>query len=136
MNAADLVIRNGTVVSAESAGLADVVISGGRVQALAEPGTPVPGDVAELDATGRLVLPGGVDPHCHVGFTSGVYTTLDDYGQATAAAVFGGTTTIADFAIFPALGAALLGLVLVSAFTKAPNKEHLDLFHGTAESGK
>jgi SSS family solute:Na+ symporter len=41
-----------------------------------------------------------------------------------------------DFAIFPALGAALLGLVLVSAFTKAPNKEHLDLFHGTAESGK
>jgi dihydropyrimidinase len=99
VNAADLVIRNGTVVSAESAGLADVVISGGRVQALAEPGTPVPGDVAELDATGRLVLPGGVDPHCHVGFTSGAFTSLDDYGQATMAALFGGTTTIVDFAI-------------------------------------
>jgi dihydropyrimidinase len=96
---ADLVIRNGTVVGPESALRADVVIAGGRVHALAEPGTPVPGAVAELDATGRLVLPGGVDPHCHVGFTSGVYTTLDDYGQATAAAVFGGTTTIADFAI-------------------------------------
>ena len=83
MSAADLVIRNGTVVSAESAGLADVVIAGGRVQALAEPGTPLPGDVPALDATGRLVLPGGVDPHCHVGFTSGAFTSLDDYGQAS-----------------------------------------------------
>jgi dihydropyrimidinase len=96
---ADLVIRNGTVVSAESAGPADVVIAGGRVQALAEPGTPVPGDIPELDATGRLVLPGGVDPHCHVGFASGAFTSLDDYGQATKAAIFGGTTTIVDFAI-------------------------------------
>jgi dihydropyrimidinase len=96
---ADLVIRNGTVVSAESAVRADIVISGGRVQAVAEPGTPVAGDAAELDATDRLVLPGGVDPHCHVGFTSGAFTTLDDYEQATRAAIFGGTTTIVDFAI-------------------------------------
>ena len=45
------------------------------------------------------MLPGGVDPHCHVGFTSGEFTTLDDYPQATRAAVSGGTTTIVDFAI-------------------------------------
>lgn len=98
-DAVDLVIRNGTVVSTESALRADVVISGGRVQALAEPGAPVPANAAELDAAGRLVLPGGVDPHCHVGFTSGAFTSLDDYRQATEAAIFGGTTTIVDFAI-------------------------------------
>jgi len=64
-----------------------------------EPGALLPDEWSAIDATGRLVLPGGVDPHCHVGFTSGSFTTLDDYRQATQAAVCGGTTTIADFAI-------------------------------------
>jgi SSS family solute:Na+ symporter/sodium/proline symporter len=67
-------------------------------------------------------------------------------GAGTFVTVFWNTQWIAhnlprtyadpDFAIFPALGAALLGLVVVSAFTRAPNKEHLDLFHGTPEAGK
>lgn len=96
---ADLIIRNGTVVCASAVVRADVVVADGRVRALTEPGTPMPGRPAEIDATDRLVLPGGVDPHCHVGFTSGTFTTLDDYRQATTGAVFGGTTTIVDFAI-------------------------------------
>ena len=95
----DLVIRNGTVVSAGSAVRADVFIADGRVRALMEPGALLPDQWSAIDATGRLVLPGGVDPHCHVGFTSGSFTTLDDYPQATQAAVCGGTTTIVDFAI-------------------------------------
>jgi len=95
----DLVVRNGTVVSAGAAVRADVLIGDGRVRALTEPGTPMPGQLREIDATDRFVLPGGVDPHCHVGFTSGAFTTLDDYRQATQAAVCGGTTTIVDFAI-------------------------------------
>jgi dihydropyrimidinase len=96
---ADLIVRNGIVVSASAAVRADAVVADGRVRALTEPGTPVPGRPAEIDATDRLVLPGGVDPHCHVGFTSGSLTTLDDYRQATTAAIFAGTTTIVDFAI-------------------------------------
>jgi dihydropyrimidinase len=100
----DLVVRGGTVINADWQGPADVLVGGGRILALAEPGSvPLPdirgSRVTELDATGRLVLPGGVDPHCHVGFTSGDFTSLDDYRQATTAAVFGGTTTIVDFAI-------------------------------------
>lgn len=95
---AELAIRGGVVVTDGWRGQADVLVAGGRVAALAEHGTPAPG-ARELDATGRLVLPGGVDPHCHVGFTSGGYTSLDDYGECTTAAVFGGTTTIVDFAI-------------------------------------
>ncbi|MGK5529654.1 dihydropyrimidinase [Streptomyces sp. URMC 129] len=100
----DLVVRGGTVINADWQGAADVLVGDGRVRALVEPGACPPDAIrragaAELDATGRLVLPGGVDPHCHVGFTSGEFTSLDDYHQATTAAVFGGTTTIVDFAI-------------------------------------
>ena len=96
----DLVIRNGTVVDSTWEGPADVFIAEGRIVALGEPGARLAGSEAtEIDATGRLVLPGGVDPHCHVGFTSGAFTSKDDYAQCTTAAVFGGTTTIVDFAI-------------------------------------
>lgn len=98
----DLVVRGGTVVNADWQGTADVLVGGGKVLGVVEPGAyraaQSPG-TTEIDATGRLVLPGGVDPHCHVGFTSGDFTSLDDYRQATTAAVFGGTTTIVDFAI-------------------------------------
>lgn len=95
---ADVVVRGGTVVEAGWSGPADVVITGGRVTALAAPGT-APAAASVIDASGHLVLPGGVDPHCHVGFTSGDFTSLDDYRQCTTAAVHGGTTTIVDFAI-------------------------------------
>jgi dihydropyrimidinase len=94
----DLAVRGGTVVNASWRGAADVLVRDGRVVALVEPGSHT-GAATEIDASGKLVLPGGVDPHCHVGFTSGQFTSLDDYAQATTAAIFGGTTTIVDFAI-------------------------------------
>ncbi|MGI5272380.1 dihydropyrimidinase [Nonomuraea sp. CA-218870] len=94
-----VVIRGGTVAEAGWSAPADVFLAGGKVTALAEPGAPAPRGATEIDARGMLVLPGGVDPHCHVGFTSGDFTSLDDYAQCTTAAVFGGTTTIVDFAI-------------------------------------
>ena len=97
---ADLVIEGGTVVTDASARQATVVIRGGRIAAV------VDGDEASnvpaarrIDATGRLVMPGGVDPHCHVGIKVGAYTTLDDYALASLAALAGGTTTVVDFAI-------------------------------------
>ncbi|GAA3036124.1 dihydropyrimidinase [Streptosporangium longisporum] len=96
---ASLVVRGGTVVEAGWSARADVFVAGGVVVALAEPGTPAPSGTVEIDAGGALVMPGGVDPHCHVGFTSGDFTSLDDYARCTTAAVFGGTTTIVDFAI-------------------------------------
>jgi dihydropyrimidinase len=99
MNTPELIVRGGTVVDARWSAPADVLIADGRVQALVEPGSYVGAGVDEIDASGKLVLPGGVDPHCHVGFTSGDFTSLDDYAACTTAAVFGGTTTIVDFAI-------------------------------------
>jgi dihydropyrimidinase len=100
MTAPDLIVEGGTVVDASGSAPADVLVAGGRVLALVVPGSwsgEIP--ARRLDASGRLVLHAGVDPHCHVGFTSGAFTSLDDYRQATTAALFGGTTTIVDFAI-------------------------------------
>lgn len=101
----DLIVRGGTVVNAAWSQRADLVIQDGRVLAVTRPDCAERHYSAtwEIDARGRFVLPGGVDPHCHVGFSSGAFTTRDDYAAATRAAVFGGTTTIVDFAI-PAPG--------------------------------
>ena len=106
MSVIETVVRGGTVVESTWQGEADLFISDGKVVAVVATGTALPSDslgAAVIDATGRWVLPGGVDPHCHVGFASGEYTSLDDYLECTTAAVFGGTTTIVDFAI-PAPG--------------------------------
>ena len=59
----DLVVRGGTVASAFGTMRCDIGISGGRIVALAE---SIAGGAATLDAGGLLVLPGGVDTHCHI----------------------------------------------------------------------
>ena len=82
-----LVVVGGTVVTPAGPLPADVIIEGGTIAALAEPGTALaPG--SRLDATGCFVLPGGVDPHCHV---------MPDVAAATRAAALGGTTTVLSF---------------------------------------
>jgi dihydropyrimidinase len=102
MSTPDLIISGGTVVNANGRTAATVVVGDGRILALVEPGEPVPGATdatTVIDATGKLVLPGGVDPHCHVATALGEFSTTDDYRQTSSAALYGGTTTIVDFAI-------------------------------------
>ena len=82
-----LAVTGGTVVTPGGPLRADVVIEGGRIAALARPG-PAPAGPDGLDATGCLVLPGGVDPHCHI---------MADVTAATRAAALGGTTTVLSF---------------------------------------
>ena len=92
----DLVIRNGTVVTAADRFGCDVGVSGGRIVALAE---GLPRAAHEIDAAGRLVLPGGVDSHCHIEQLSGMgIWNADDFYSGTVAAAFGGTTTVIPFA--------------------------------------
>ena len=95
----DLVVRGGTVVNRDASTAATVVVDGGRVVALLAPDAAVPQARRVVDASGLLVLPGGVDPHCHIGQRLGEYAALDDYEQAGRAALWGGTTTMIDFAI-------------------------------------
>ncbi len=95
----DLVVQGGTVVNRDASTPATVVVDGGQVLALLDPGAAVPRARRVVDAAGLLVLPGGVDPHCHIGQRLGEYAALDDYEQAGRAALWGGTTTMIDFAI-------------------------------------
>jgi dihydropyrimidinase len=98
--AADVLIQGGTVVTEGWVGEASVVVRDGRVAALLEGGdSPTAGSRRVVDARGMLVLPGGVDPHCHVGLPLGAYTTKDSFRSASLAALAGGTTTMVDFAI-------------------------------------
>ncbi|NKX56461.1 amidohydrolase family protein [Arthrobacter mobilis] len=96
---ADLVIAHGTVANADGRRRAHVVVDGGRITALLDAAEPVPPARQVIDAAGLLVIPGGVDGHCHVAQTTGPYTTLDDYALTSTAALWGGTTTIMDFGI-------------------------------------
>jgi len=92
----DLVIRNGTVVTAADSARCDVGIREGRIVALAE---RLPGGAREIDARGRLVLPGGVDSHCHIEQLSGMgIWNADDFYSGTVSAAYGGTTTVIPFA--------------------------------------
>ena len=96
---ADLVVHGGTVVNAGGSAPATVVVRDGRVEAVLAADVPLPPHERAIDATGSVVLPGGVDPHCHIGQRLGEYAALDDYAQASTAALWGGTTTVVDFAI-------------------------------------
>jgi dihydropyrimidinase len=89
----DLVIANGTVVTAETQAAADVGIAGGRVAAL---GSGLRG-AETIDAKGLLVLPGAVDEHVHLQMPVGDLCSSDDFATGTVAAAHGGTTTILDF---------------------------------------
>jgi dihydropyrimidinase len=92
----DLVIRNGTVATDTEVVRADVGVRDGRVAALA-PGLPRGRD--EMDATGRLVLPGGVDSHVHLAQQSPTGAShADDFRSGTTSAACGGTTTVIPFA--------------------------------------
>ncbi|MGB3315011.1 MAG: dihydropyrimidinase [Albidovulum sp.] len=92
----DLVIRGGHLVGTEREGMADLGIRGGKIVAIGE-GLARGAD--EIDATGRLVLPGGIDSHCHIEqVTSTGLCTFDTFRSATRAAAAGGTTTVIPFA--------------------------------------
>src|SRR5256886_10156757 len=92
--ALDLVIRGGTVVTAEKTFRADVGVEGDKIVEL-KPGLT---GRKTIDAAGKLVLPGGVDSHCHIEQLSSMgVMTADDFYSATVSAACGGTTTVIPF---------------------------------------
>ncbi len=95
----DLVIRNGTIVTATETYQADVGIKDGVIALI---GQEIEGDEV-IDATGKYVMPGGIDVHVHLQMTIGDITSSDDFTTGTIAAACGGTTTIIDF-IDPSTG--------------------------------
>jgi dihydropyrimidinase len=94
----DTIITNGRVVTATDTFSADIAISNGKIAAL---GQDLPRqNAAEVrDAAGKYVFPGGIDVHTHLDMPFGGTKSADDFETGTRAALFGGTTTLIDFAI-------------------------------------
>jgi dihydropyrimidinase len=97
MAAFDTVIRNGTIATASEVYKADVAIRAGRITAIGESLA----DADEIvDATGMLVLPGGIDSHVHISQPSGPGIVMaDDFASATLAAAFGGNTFVMPYCL-------------------------------------
>lgn len=89
----DAAITGGTVVTPDDNVRADIAITDGKIAALLEPGTD-PDAARIIDATGKHVLPGGVDPHVHMMDPGD--TEREDFPTGTAAAAVGGITTVGE----------------------------------------
>ncbi|GAB3603689.1 dihydropyrimidinase [Microbacterium aureliae] len=102
---ATTLITGGTVVSATGRGEADVLIDGETIAAVLAPGsqllgTDLRGSVdTVVDATGKYVIPGGIDAHTHMELPFGGTNASDTFETGTRAAAWGGTTSIIDFAV-------------------------------------
>src|SRR3989475_9833137 len=122
-------IKNGHVVTAVDTYVADVLIDGSTVAMI---GTGLEGVVGTvdttIDATNKLVIPGGIDPHTHMDLPFGGTSSSDDFESGTRAAAFGGTTTIIDFAV--QYHGQSLNQALDAWFGKAEGKAAIDYgFH-------
>jgi dihydroorotase len=118
---ADLVIRGGIVVSADSTFRADIAIKDGAIAAVGSP-EAMPAAKETLDASGLHVLPGAIDVHVH--FRDPGYPHKEDWASGTAAAAFGGVTTVFDMPnTIPATGTAD---ILAAKHRIASEKAHVD----------
>jgi dihydropyrimidinase len=89
------IIKNGTITTASETYPADILVEGETIR---EIGANLPaGDLEVVDATGKLILPGGVDPHVHLELPMFGTVSSDDHYTGHKAAAFGGTTTALDF---------------------------------------
>ena len=92
----DLIIRNARIVTPSGVVVGDLATLDGQIAAIGQfAGTAV----QEVDASGRYVMPGGVDPHCHIEQMSGMGVwNADTFETATKSAAMGGTTSVISFA--------------------------------------
>ncbi len=99
----NLLIKNGTVVNADSSFKADVAVNQGKIVAVGEFAEGAEAVSKVIDASGCLVFPGGIDPHVHMQLPTPAGPSSDDFLSGSRAALMGGTTTLIDF-VTPAPG--------------------------------
>ena len=111
-----ILIKNGRIITAVDDYVADILVDGDVIRTI---GTDLIADAdTTIDASGKYVIPGGIDPHTHLDFPFGGTISSDDFRTGTIAAAAGGTTSIVDFAV-QQRGHAL--------------SESLDIWHAKAE---
>ncbi|MCI9597721.1 MAG: dihydropyrimidinase [Firmicutes bacterium] len=94
----DLLLKGGTVVTAQASFKADVAVKGGKITAIGA-GLKPEHNTEVVDAKGKLVLPGAIDGHTHLAMPFGGTISTDDYYAGTRSAACGGTTTVFDFVL-------------------------------------
>ncbi len=91
----DLIIKNGTVVTATESFIADIAVKDGKIACI---GTDLSMEAVKIvDAAGKLVLPGAIDAHTHLAMPFGGTVSADGYLSGTRAAACGGVTTVFDY---------------------------------------
>jgi dihydropyrimidinase len=92
-----VLIKNGHIVTAVDSYVADILVDDGKIRTI---GIDLTADAEKtIDATGKYVIPGGIDPHTHLDFPFGGTVSSDDFSTGTIAAAVGGTTSIVDFVV-------------------------------------
>ncbi|HEY5269728.1 MAG TPA: dihydropyrimidinase [Anaerolineales bacterium] len=91
-------IKNGILVTAEESFSADILVEGEKISQIGQNLQVAEAEV--VDATGKMILPGGVDPHVHLDLPMFGTVSSDDHYTGTKGAAFGGTTTVIDFVSF------------------------------------
>ena len=118
----DLVIRGGRVVLPDATVALDIGIRDGRIAALAP---DLPAGLQEVSAKDRIVLPGGVDTHCHMDQQPWEgKSTADDFNSGTRSALSGGTTTVVPFAM--QMRGQSLRAIVEDYHERARPKAHID----------
>jgi dihydropyrimidinase len=100
-------IKNGLIVNADESKSANILIGNGKILAIGDFDESISEETITIDARGKFIFPGGIDPHVHFNLPTPAGFSADDFRSGSIAALFGGTTTVIDF-ITPEPGESLM----------------------------
>jgi dihydropyrimidinase len=131
-----LLVKNGLTLAGDSESICDVLCEGKKITRIGKDLVPAgenAADIEIIDASGKIVIPGGVDVHTHLDLFTGMTKSSDDFFTGTLAAAFGGTTTIVDHPAFGPVGCAP-EYQIEKYHEKAAGKAVIDYsFHGVIQ---
>ena len=107
----NILIKNGTIVNADKSTKAAIFIADGKISEINLPTAALPDETIFIDAQGKYILPGGIDPHVHLHLPVPAGFSADDFFTGSRAGLFGGTTSFIDF-VTPRRGQILLDALL------------------------
>ncbi len=102
----NILIQNGTIITAEITLLADILTKDGKIAAIGT-NLNITENTKIINAAGKYVIPGGIDPHVHMQLPTPAGPSSDDFLSGSIAALYGGTTTLLDF-VTPSRGQSLV----------------------------